>query len=99
MLSNNLKLTIDYKQRVVKLPKHEMVSLLLGAVDSNRLHLPADSKHLDAMKREMEAYEVHVSDSGRETLAARTDEFDDLLCSLGYACFLGSKHGRPLLVW
>jgi hypothetical protein len=52
------------------------------------------------MIAELQNFEIHVSESGKESYDARTGAHDDLVVSLGLACWFGSQESMaPIQLW
>lgn len=100
-LTGGISPTIDYKAREIRLPKHQMVSTLVAAFDSDRIYLSSRSKEIDAMIAELENFEIRISDEGHDQYGAfKTGTSDDLVCALGIACYCGEQFGtRTLQMW
>lgn len=93
---------IDYRGRVIKLPKVEMVSAISAALDAERLHFSSKkSPMLEATIQELQDFEVTVSESsGHESWNAKTGRHDDLVVALGLSTFTALTLGtRSIEMW
>lgn len=68
----------------ISIGKAWMVGRLQVLLQSGRVHLP-DSAEADALTRELQDYEISVSDSGHASFNARSGKHDDLVIALGLA--------------
>jgi hypothetical protein len=59
--------------------KYQLVSTLVGALNSGTLHLPPDASDL---VEELQNYEVRTSDAGRDSYNAKTGAHDDEVVAL-----------------
>lgn len=65
--------------------KSRMVSRLRVLLADRRIDFPKKDRRVKDVIRELEAYEIHVSEAGLLQAAARTGSHDDLVTSLGLA--------------
>ena len=99
-LTGGINANIGYKNRQIRLPKNQMVSCLLGCFDSDRIFLSKKSRELDAIKEELQNFEIKISeDSGCESFNAKIGSHDDLICALGIAAWCGEQSGEPIKIW
>lgn len=70
---------------VVSIGKGWMVSRLQVLLQSRRLHLPATGEAVALMK-ELQDYEINVSDRGHASFNAKSGKHDDLVIALGLSC-------------
>jgi hypothetical protein len=98
-LTGGINAAIDYDNRQIKLPKSQMVSVLLSCFDSDRIFISKRSRELEAVKQELQNFEIKISDEGRESFNAKIGSHDDLLCALGIAAWCGEQAGEPIKVW
>ncbi|MEI7827661.1 MAG: hypothetical protein WCI87_07715 [Euryarchaeota archaeon] len=101
-LTGGVNPTID--RREVHLPKAQMVSTLVALFDGHFLHLTKRSQEIEAIKEELQNYELRVSDEGRDSFGAfKTGQFDDLVTALALACWAGqaAQKGKfePVRFW
>ncbi|MGZ4846414.1 MAG: phage terminase large subunit family protein [Halobacteriota archaeon] len=89
-LTGGITPATDWDLREVRIPKGQMVSTLIALFDANRLHLSKRSKEIDAMVTELENFELHLTDEGKDTYGAKIGKHDDLVCALGLACFVSA---------
>ncbi|MGA7075608.1 MAG: hypothetical protein WBZ42_03550 [Halobacteriota archaeon] len=74
--------------RQIRLPKTQLVSTLVAALEGGRVRLTKRSKEIDAMVDELLNYDIHVSEEGHDQYGAfKTGTHDDLVCALGMACW------------
>jgi len=81
---------INYSEegRQIRLPKTQLVSTLVAALEGGRVRLTKRSKEIDAMVDELLNYDIHVSEEGHDQYGAfKTGTHDDLVCALGMACW------------
>jgi hypothetical protein len=99
-LTGGINASTDYDNRQIRLPKNQMVSCLLGCFDSDRIFLSKRSRELDAIKEELQNFEIKISEgAGRESFNAKIGSHDDLICALGIAAWCGEQSGEPIKMW
>ena len=83
----------------IKLPKTQLASTLVAALDDGRVKFPKSSKEIDAMIDELQNYEIHVSEEGRDSYGAfKVGTHDDLVTALGLACWYAERY-PPVQFW
>jgi hypothetical protein len=83
----------------LKVGKPWMVSRLQALLATRRVQLPALNKQAAALRRELETYEIRVSDDARLTAGAfKTGAHDDLATALGLAVLFDSRAGEVVKV-
>jgi hypothetical protein len=77
-----------------------MVSTIVALFDAKRLFLAKRGHETDAMIEELQNYEIHVSDEGRDQYGAKTGAHDDLVTALALSVWLGEQQSfAPLRMW
>ena len=80
--------------RELRMGKEYMVSRLTALMQTRRVKLPEGHPEVDAMVRELLAYEIKTSDAGKATFGAfRTGAHDDLATALGLAVLRDRPEG------
>lgn len=78
----------------LSVPKRDLISALLLALEQGRLKFAAIVPHLDVLLDELADYRVHVTDSGRDTYEARAGAHDDMLFALALAVWHAERLSR-----
>jgi|GEM_PF-209956 len=102
-LTGGINAVVDDEIMQIKLPKTQLVSVLVSVFDADRVELPGHSKETDAMVNELLNFEIRVSDEGRDSFGAfKVGAHDDLVTALGLAVWLGENSPPPYygpMIW
>jgi len=71
-----------------RVPKRELVAVVQVALQSARLKIARDLPEVGTLTRELQTFQVSISDSGHDSYEARTGKHDDLVLSLAMALWL-----------
>jgi hypothetical protein len=100
-LTGGLRETINYSEKDAKIPKWQLVGNLVSLFDAGAITFPKNARYIDAMLDELQAYALHVNDTGSESFGAKTGAHDDLICAVGLATYWG-QHENPTsgpMIW
>lgn len=79
-----------------RVPKAHLVSRLQALLSSKRLFLP-DTKEAKALARELETFEIRITEDARFTAGAfKTGAHDDLVTALGLAVLRDQRSWHPV---
>ena len=70
-------------------------------MSSGALRIPKDIKDGDEMLKELLSYELHISDTGRDSYNAPVGKFDDMVCALGLSLACAIRYGSTsdVIMW
>lgn len=75
-------------------PKGQLISGLVAAFDSKTIYMSRHSKEIDQIVRELAEFEIHISDSGRDTFDDRgKGHHSDLVIALALAVWAADYDG------
>jgi hypothetical protein len=80
-----------------RVPKRELVGATQVALQTGRLKIAKDLPEVDALIRELQNFEVEISQSGFDSYNARTGAHDDLVLALAMPLWLASRRGRKIM--
>lgn len=72
-------------------PKHELISAVQAALQSQRFKVVPSLQFADTLRRELIDFRVTVTRSAHETFAARAGAHDDLVLSVAMPLWLGTR--------
>lgn len=72
-------------------PKRELVGAVQVSLQSDRLKIAKALPEAETLVHELEVFDGKLSESGYETLEARSGQHDDLLLALCLACWVGER--------
>jgi hypothetical protein len=72
-------------------PKRELVGAVQVALQAERLRIAKALPEAETLVHELEVFDGKLSESGYETLEARSGQHDDLLLALCLACWVGER--------
>ena len=81
-----------------RVPKRELVGATQVALQTGRLKIAKDLPEVDALIRELQNFEVEISQSGFDSYNARTGAHDDLVLALAMP-WLASRRGRNRILY
>lgn len=76
---------------VWRVPKRELVGVTQVALQTGRLKIARDLPEVGVLTRELQNFQVSISDSGFDSYNARVGAHDDLVLALAMALWLASK--------
>lgn len=80
-------LTAGQQAAGLSLPKRELVTQVQVLLQQERLHFPGDLPDLVEVRRQLEAFQVKLSQGGYDTYEAASEAVhDDYVTALGLAC-------------
>jgi phage FluMu gp28-like protein len=85
-----------------RVPKGQLISGLMAAFDSKSIYMTNRSKEIDQIVTELAEFEIHISDSGRDTFDDRgKGHHSDLVVALALAVWAADYDGYSggPLVW
>jgi hypothetical protein len=80
-----------------RVPKRELVGATQVALQTGRLKIAKDLPEVDALIRELQTFEVEISQSGFDSYNARTGAHDDLVLALAMPLWFASRRARRVL--
>ena len=75
-------------------PKHTLISNLDALINTGELRIAAELLEASAAKDELKNLRRHVTNAGRATFSAPSGSHDDLVVSLGLACWWCTQVSR-----
>lgn len=72
---------------VIRVPKRELISAAQIALAQGRLRIAAGLAHAPTLVKELQAYQVKISQSGHDSYAAREGAHDDLVYAVAQMCW------------
>jgi len=82
-----------------RVPKRELVGATQVALQTGRLKIAKDLPEVDALIRELQNFEVEISQTGFDSYNARTGAHDDLVLALAMPLWFASRRGARKLMW
>ena len=86
-----------YENGVWRVPKRELVGATQIALQTGRLKIAKDLPEVDMLTRELQTFQVSISQSGFDSYEARVGQHDDMVLSLAMALWLAQKRRRWIL--
>lgn len=82
-----------YTVPIIGVPKRDIVSTLVIALQNKRLKIAAGLPFVDALIHELQNFKVSISSSGHDSYSAwRESDHDDLVLSMGVAAWAADYH-------
>ena len=75
-------------QRMWNVAKIQLVGAIREALESGRLKVPVGLEHADLLKRELQDFQVKITDSANEVFSAREGAHDDLVLAVALPVWL-----------
>jgi len=82
-----------------RVPKRELVGATQVALQTGRLKIAKDLPEVDALIRELQNFEVEISQSGFDSYNARSGSHDDLVLALAMPLWLASRRGQKKIMY
>ncbi|MGI9069133.1 MAG: hypothetical protein ACR2HX_22365 [Pyrinomonadaceae bacterium] len=76
---------------VWRVPKRELVGVTQVALQTGRLKIPPILPEAGVLKRELQNFQVSISDAGHDSYEARVGKHDDLVLALAMALWLAAR--------
>jgi len=86
-----------YEAGVWRVPKRELIGVTQVALQTGALKIAQDLVEVSILTRELQNFQVSISESGFDSYEARVGKHDDLVLSLAMALWLAQTPGPP--VW
>ena len=90
--------TVNREGGVEYVPKRDLVSIAQVALQTERLKIAAELEAASVLVREMQNFQVKITDAANDTYGAwRTGMHDDLVLAVAMALYVGQKRGAPVM--
>lgn len=88
--------SVNYDRGVEYVPKRELVSVVQVALQTDRLKIAARLPEAQTLVRELQDFEVKITESANDTYGAwREGTHDDLVLAVALGLWVGKKKGTP----
>jgi hypothetical protein len=77
----------------IHLPKRQLVSALQSVLQGRRLWVADGLPEAEALRKELEAFQLRISESANELFGAESGQHDDIAISLMLPVWLGERRG------
>lgn len=88
-----------FEKGMHKVPKIQLIQQTQLALEQKILRFAQELEHLGTLVKELENYQVSISDTGSEIYNARSNEHDDLVLALALPVWYALKDGRDTSSW
>ncbi len=87
--------TVNYDRGVEYVPKRDLVSVVQVALQTDKLKIAADLPEAATLVRELEGFQVKITEAANDTYGAwREGAHDDLVLAVALALYVGKKRGE-----
>ncbi|HJT78832.1 MAG TPA: hypothetical protein VJ739_16625, partial [Gemmataceae bacterium] len=77
----------------IHLPKKQLVSALQSVLQGRRLQIADGLAEAEALRRELEAFQLRITESANEVFGAESGQHDDIALALMLPVWLGERRG------
>jgi hypothetical protein len=92
--------SVNYDNGVNYVPKRDLVSVVQVALQTERLKIAGSLPEADTLVREMQNFQVRITEAANDTYGAwREGTHDDLVLAVALALWLGLRPSGKLITW